>query len=84
MLVGASAIVVAVFMLPCLTLTTLLRCPTPSSLQSHPTQSNPTQSRNYDCLVSMLDQKGHDFGDIRRVLERGMKNGAVSLMKDVS
>ena len=40
--------------------------------------------RLYDCLVSVLDEKDHDFGDIRRVLERGMRNGAVSLMKDVS
>lgn len=40
--------------------------------------------RLYDCLVSALDEKGEEFGDIRRVLERGMKNGAVSLMKDVS
>lgn len=43
------------------------------------------QSRRlYDCLVSVLDEKGHDFGEIRRVLEKGMKNGALSLMKDVS
>lgn len=32
----------------------------------------------------MLDRNGQDFGDIRRVLESGMRNGAVSLMKDVS
>lgn len=34
-------------------------------------------------MISVLDEKDRDFGDIRRVLERGMKNGAVSLMKDV-
>ena len=37
----------------------------------------------YDCLVSLLDEKGAKFCDIRRVLERGMKTGAISLMKDV-
>lgn len=42
------------------------------------------QSRRlYDCLISVLDQKGQEFGDIRLVLESGMRNGAVSLMKDV-
>eukprot|EP00752_Nemacystus_decipiens_P018709 g16773.t1 len=41
-----------------------------------------SRRRLYDCLVSVLDDKGQDFDDIRRVLERGMKNGAVSLMKD--
>lgn len=45
----------------------------------------PTKFRRlYDSLVSVLDHKGQDFTDIRRVLESGMKNGAVSLMKDVS
>ncbi|CAM9488583.1 unnamed protein product [Ectocarpus sp. 4 AP-2014] len=41
-----------------------------------------SRRRLYDCLISMLDEKDHDFDDIRQVLERGMKNGAVSLMKD--
>ncbi|CAM9355466.1 unnamed protein product [Ectocarpus fasciculatus] len=41
-----------------------------------------SRRRLYDCLVSVLDEKDHDFGGIRRVLERGMRNGAVSLMKD--
>lgn len=40
--------------------------------------------RLYDCLGSLLDEKGANFSDIRRVLEGGMKTGAVSLMKDVS
>ncbi|CAM9719659.1 unnamed protein product [Pylaiella littoralis] len=41
-----------------------------------------SRRRLYDCLVSVLDQRGQEFGDIRRVLESGMRNGTISLMKD--
>lgn len=40
--------------------------------------------RLYDCLVSLMEEKGAEWSDIRGVLERGMRNGAISLMKDVS
>lgn len=46
--------------------------------------SNKQPRRLYDCLITVLDKKDEDFGEVRRVLESGMKNGAVSLMKDVS
>lgn len=52
----------------------------------HPGVPNPPWAlcrRLYDCLVALLDEKGAKFSDIRRILERGMKTGAVSLMKDV-
>lgn len=50
---------------------------------AHSTPTRASCRRLYDCLVSLLNEKGAKFSDIRRVIERGMKTGAVSLMKDV-
>lgn len=40
--------------------------------------------RLYDATLCLLDSKNAPRSEVRRVLERGMRHGAVSLVTDVS